>query len=253
MSIENWGIIATILSAFATILIANLNFSNEKNTKKERILKLYEEYHRPEFYGKIRAPFYEIYIKWSLSDEYKQVVVKGWANDSEDCNLLLETTPICSKDPCEIQCSPEYYEHFLQSFEVNTLTEHQILTIGLRFWSTLYMLYSEKLIDRKLIQIFSESYGYDRDFIADLRIHLLVQLIRDKCYDDKGESAENFDKIKLEGKGIEVSHHLEPLVENLLPSWYWNTKKLEDVFNKLTVKAIKKKKRNPQNLFRGFR
>ncbi|MFI3250862.1 MAG: hypothetical protein R3Y07_07860 [Eubacteriales bacterium] len=212
----NWEVLATIFSALSAIMIVVLTISNQKNMKKERILNLYEKYHSPEFYGKIRAPFYEIGEKWKESIEGDEVYAKAVIGAD---NLNKEFRPL----PEMPFCIDKEQEHVLEPITFVGLTEHQILTVGLGFWSTLNILSVEKCVDIQLLKIFEESYNYDKSFIQSLRLRVEYEF--------------NSGNIKE------------------LPKWVENTKELEDIFDKLTVKANKKKerKRNPQNFFRGFR
>ncbi len=111
-----------------------------------------EKYHGIDFYRDIRSVVWEMHVKWfSLPekerDEYRKNVVLGWKGYSGMSERELLNNEI----------APELanINHHLTQIKKEALTEHQILSIFLSFWSTLYQYFESESIS-------NDSYQFGR-------------------------------------------------------------------------------------------
>lgn len=92
-------------------------------------------------------------------------------------------------------------------------------------WTLEQLRQDDKLLDEKVLFIFKESYGYDKPFISEFRVKLLKQLA---------------EKYKSDSQSLptRTSTFQEQYLAEKLPSWYWQTKELEDFFDKLNPESV---------------
>jgi hypothetical protein len=94
---------------------------------------------------------------------YRDVVIQGWAFDPADDKLSLYIPR-----PLENPDKAIPY-HFQTPRGLSSLTEHQALTLLLRFWTRIRILIDLEMINPQLVQsFFKDEFDYERDFCKQL-------------------------------------------------------------------------------------
>lgn len=166
-------IISSLIALLAIIVPTMYSLAIDKKERRRLLIDLYREYTSIEYYGIIRTPFYNISLRW-LADTpiedgrylYRETIVDGWVG-SEYIDTKYFRNNIWKDFSNDIDAAYKY--HHITPVEYTGLTEHQILTVELNFWTTLSTLYENRLIDRKLLSIFYYEYSYDFKFISEFR------------------------------------------------------------------------------------
>lgn len=173
--------LTAIIAIIATILIYKYQTSH---SKRERTLELHKQFHDMSFYCQVYSPVWKIYLKWMYlpekeRNEYKRAVAMGWIGFSKKPGdtILREMIP-------NFKVGDDYIKlHYLEKINVNSLTEHESLTIFLGFWSDLWVYIDKGLIEKKLCFVFADTYGYYRLFMCELRTYI-IQLQNNEFSDE---------------------------------------------------------------------
>jgi hypothetical protein len=169
------GIIAAILASTAIFVTWKIAWNQTKISKQQTAIHLHQQYYGIENYLHVIAPTVQVRLKWMFLNEpdreqYRDEVVKGWARFFRDPDGLARyVSDFASADHCKA--------HFQATNQKQSLTEHQSLTTFLHFWSNLYSMLRQGLVDKKLCRaLFTHAYNYNKDFIYQLRERVKSQL-----------------------------------------------------------------------------
>jgi len=167
-----FALINIVMFCLLTLAINHLQQKSEKSVNRERAvdrtIQLHKDYYESGFYERVRAPAYQVSMKWKLLPEKEQVeyrkeVSSGWTDADSVKKAAKYLNPF---DPSKISHD---IEHFHSRLEVKGLTEHQALSIYLRTWNRLWRLYENGVLDKKIfIGLFSDLFSYDREFFLEL-------------------------------------------------------------------------------------
>src|ERR1700682_181377 len=158
-----------VLLAFGAIYVTWFIAHAQKTiNSRQTAVTLHSEFYRVEHYIHVVAPVVEVRMKWLYLPEpqrrqYQQEVVKGWAHYTDDPSNM-------KRYASESATGDLGASHFIKQGIRQSLTEHQALSAFLHFWSNLAVLIRTDLADRRIsISLFAETYGYNRQFVHQLR------------------------------------------------------------------------------------
>lgn len=179
------GVIGPIISLFSlitTIWIAVFLYksqdkqqkSAEQISKRKLTLELHEQFHDQRFYYEINAPVWKMWLRWKNLPEpqreaYRQTIARSWIGfeNVDSQQKLLKWIP-----DYDVDTSPEIL-HYLNKINATSLTEHEALSIFLGKWSAIWHYVNKDIIDKDLVVIFWDWYGYYMEFIQQLRGYII--------------------------------------------------------------------------------
>ena len=179
------GLIFQSLTAVIAIIATILVYKYQTNHgKRQRTLELHKQFHDMSFYYQVYSPVWKIYLKWMYlpekeRDEYRRAVAMGWIgfDKGPGDKILKDWIP-------DFQLSDDYRKvHYIEKINVNSLTEHESLSIFIGFWSDLWVYIDKGLIEKNLCFVFSDTYGYYRPFMNELRT-FIIQLNNNEFCDE---------------------------------------------------------------------
>ncbi|WP_019520602.1 hypothetical protein [Faucicola boevrei] len=139
-------------------------------TKKQRAIDVQNQLQSIDFYRQIYVPVWGIYVKWqylpeSKKTEYRTAVVDAWVNYDNQPG----TQHIYEHDP-DFKIEENMRElHFSKDIKREKLTEHESLSLFLTYWTGVWQQIDRKLIDKKDVGLFYESYHYFEKFMESFR------------------------------------------------------------------------------------
>jgi hypothetical protein len=173
-----------VVFCWLTLTLSALQVKSEEAERREksidRTITLHRDYYSSEFYERVRAPAHQVSLKWNLLPEderakYRAEVASGWtqADSIEKATKYL--------NPWESARLENNLEHFWTRLPTVGLTEHQAISIYVRWWGRLWQLYSSNVLDRSLFAaLFSDLFSYERDFFRALSDHVERDLAKGK-------------------------------------------------------------------------
>jgi hypothetical protein len=142
----------------------------ERNAAVSRTIDLHLHFYSSDFYERIRHVAYKVNLKWRLLSttdrvEFRRIVASGWAWEDDDESKL----DIYVYDRKEILNCKNEKRHFSNTTPQEGLTEHQAISIYLRFWGRVSRLYQLGLLDEAVLNsMFSDLFSYEKIFFCEL-------------------------------------------------------------------------------------
>lgn len=159
---------AAIATVFAFVASSAFWWVQRRSMMLSRTYDLFRFYYGAEHYASLHAPSQGVIYKWyNLPDgerqKYRKEVVSFWSRFESNEEGLLRFTD-------EAERGGDHLAHFYKAVHRDEgLTEAQAIDCVVHFWSGLYELIQEKMIDPKSAKrLFRVPYSWRRQFFRDL-------------------------------------------------------------------------------------